>query len=265
VKAPWELALERELAKRPRNDEGQPLCECGAVVGERKHVCDECMRKWEEQRKREDAQRALEAWRERVRLRIGAFPQWNHTRIDSPEFVESIKSPKFRKAAQLYQVEHGDLALLGHTGTGKTSTMDAIAQRAVANVLAAGPRDCVSIPDHQLIDGDCYFIRAAELIRAMRRHPLGAKNDAPEFERALRCRWLVVDDLGLEPPGTESTLHELYDERYKLRGRGLVSVTMFTSGFTQKQLCERYGPAFVRRITEPKGAILEAWGSPVNG
>lgn len=253
----------RQLAERPLNADGQPLCKCGALVGKDQLQCADCRdevgRRWarEQQEKQHEKQHAH--WFESIKRMTQSFPTWPHALVASENFRTAVKAPALRAVAERYEPAHGNLVLLGDTGQGKTTTVDAIAQRLAGVVIATSARTGWNdSPAYAFIATAC-FVRVAELVRALRRHRLGAGHDAPELERAMEASWLVLDDLGNEPSGFEQTLLDILDERYERRARGTPTWTFVTSGMKRAQLIERYGSAAVRRFVDPKGSIVEAW------
>lgn len=196
-------------------------------------------------------------WRREVIEAIGTFPRWPHARIGLPAFAAKVKVPELRVAAERYAPARGNLTLLGPTGAGKTTAAVAIADRHVLAMLEvvrrAEDRTHWASAEPWRLLRSAYFIRAAELVRAMRSHPLG-HGDAPEVVRAMRASWLVIDDLANEPVGHESAFLDLVDERYVHQ-----RPTCITSGFRLGQVEGRYSAAFLRRLVEPTGAVIDGW------
>lgn len=196
-------------------------------------------------------------WRREVIESINTFPPWKHARIGSPAFARSVKIVELRAAAERYTSARGSLTLAGPPGVGKTTVAVAIAARHVVATL-----ELVGVAQHRSqwedsepwrLISSAYFLRAAELVRALRGHPLG-HGSAPELTRAMRASWLVIDDLGNDPEGTEKTFLEIADERYEHQ-----RPTLVTSGWTPKALADRYSAAFLRRLVEPAGAVIDGW------
>lgn len=147
----------------------------------------------------------------------------------------------FLRAALSWRWGHGNLLLLGRTGDGK-STACALLFRAL---LAHGVRHGGEAWENARFMA---WFGAADLADATREHPLG-RGEAPETQQACRARLLFLDDAGLDiDPATCSLV---LDERYRCE-----RPTIITSGRSEEQLIAHYGAAFVRRMTEPHGAIM---------
>lgn len=133
---------------------------------------------------------------------------------------------------------HGNLLLLGPTGSGK-STVCAILFR---QLLAHGVRHGGEAWERARFMA---WFRADDLAEAKREHPLG-KGEAPDMMRASRARLLVLDDAGWDRDPTACSV--VLAARYEA---GLP--TIITSGKTELELIAHYGAAVVRRMTETGG------------
>jgi DNA replication protein DnaC len=135
------------------------------------------------------------------------------------------------------------LLVLGPTGSGKTTTIEVTVheryERFCAEVAADGPQRMM----------DFAYVTGHQLSGCRRRAKIGS--EAPLVERACAAALLYLDEIGFEPPGEE--LFAVVDHRY---AAGLPMVTC--SGATKQQLVEKYGGAFVRRLVEPGGVLVDA-------
>lgn len=158
------------------------------------------------------------------------------------EVLESrIGEKDFLRAALGWRWGQGNLLLLGQTGSGK-STACAILYRAL---LAHGVRHGGEAWENARFMA---WFGAAELADAAKEHPFG-KGEAPETRHACRARLLVLDDAGLDTDPAVCSL--VLDERYQCE-----RPTIITSGRSEAELVTHYGAAFVRRMTEPNGAMM---------
>lgn len=152
-----------------------------------------------------------------------------------------VQEKDFLRAALSWRWGQGNLLLIGRTGDGK-STACALLFRAL---LAHGVRQGGAAWENARFMA---WFGAADLADATREHPLG-RGEAPETQQACRARLLFLDDAGLDiDPATCSLV---LDERYRSE-----RPTIITSGRTEEELIAHYGAAFVRRMTEPHGAIM---------
>jgi hypothetical protein len=158
------------------------------------------------------------------------------------ETLESrVVEKDFLRAVMGWRWGQGNLLLLGQTGSGK-STAVAILYRAL---LAHGVRHGGQAWENARFMA---WFGAAELAEAAKEHPFG-KGEAPETRHACRARLLVLDDAGLDTDPAVCSL--VLDERYQCE-----RPTIITSGRSEAELIAHYGAAFVRRMTEPRGAIM---------
>jgi len=158
-----------------------------------------------------------------------------------PVLESRIGEKDFLRAALSWRWGQGNLLLLGQTGSGK-STAVAILYRAL---LAHGVRHGGEAWESASFMA---WFGAAELAEAAKEHPFG-KGEAPETRHACRARLLILDDAGLDTDPAVCSL--VLDERYQCE-----RPTIITSGRSESELIVHYGAAFVRRMTEPHGAIM---------
>lgn len=155
------------------------------------------------------------------------------------ELSERIACEELMRAARSWHPStHGNLALLGSTGRGKTTAAALIYRR----LLRDGWRDG---GEAWALAQGMRWMRAEALERAMRGHPLG-QGDCPDYREAVHASVLVLDELGWEsyPRLIASVLAERYDSP---------RLTIITSGKTLGQLRDDYGDAAIRRMVTYHG------------
>jgi len=177
---------------------------------------------------------------------------------DSPEFNQRVQEPRLRSAAERYRVEkHGNLALLGPAGCGKTMVAGSIIKRLCAEAVAAfiaPARDSSKLE----YAARSVWTTAADLLNSRRQHRLG-EGEAPEFLRAETAPLLVLDELGQEI-ADDRWLLEFLNARYN---RGLPTIS--TSGLGRLELDNRYGVGAVRRLVEPTGRFVDLFDAAKGG
>jgi DNA replication protein DnaC len=94
-----------------------------------------------------------------------------------------------------------------------------------------------------------HWFRADELARA-----LADRGGSERVELAKGAPLICLDELGWER--FHETLCEVVGARYD---RGLVAIT--TTGLPLPELVARYGDAFVRRLTDPGGILIDLWAN----
>ena len=78
-----------------------------------------------------------------------------------------------------------------------------------------------------------------------------AKDESPDFVKAMRASFLIVDDLGAEPPNikvfgsNKYPLVDLITERYDN-----MNATIFTTNLTPENLSRYYGERVADRLNE---------------
>lgn len=217
----------------------------------------EAWRRADEERHQELLRDQAARLRSKVRRTLATFPRFVHAKVGTTAFERAV-APVFARMAELYEPSHGDALILGDSGSGKTSLVDAIADRFHDAVIRHGwTNDWMRSSEWRFLR-TAYFISVADLVRAIRGFPLG-QGDPPELRRCFTASWLCLDDLANEPPGFEKQILNILDARYRCNGRGHPAPTFVTSGFTKAELEARYGVPCVRRLIETHGAQVEAW------
>lgn len=149
-----------------------------------------------------------------------------------------IGEKDFLRVTEGWRWGHGNLLLLGTTGSGKSTACAMLFRALLANGVRHG--------------GEAWerarfmaWFRADDLAEAKREHPLG-KGEAPDLMRASRARLLVLDDAGWDrdPTACSVVLAARYESALP---------TILTSGKTEPELIAHYGAAVVRRMTETGG------------
>jgi len=246
--------VDREFFRRMRcrqSAAGEWLCHCGAVLSDLEWTeCKSCdALRAEKQRAKEDADERHSA----IARGLASVPRgWSW--VDDPQiFAARVRSKKLRAIATKYELELGNLVLLGPAGCGKTATLYRIARRLVFAAADAGHRIRYG-EKLQKIYG-LHWATALSLATARARHPLG-KAEAPEIDDAINAAVLCVDELGYESSRDPSMMLEILDARY-VAGR----ITWVTSGAKPAQLVDRYGAGAWRRMVEPVGLVVEDWSA----
>jgi hypothetical protein len=195
---------------------------------------DELAEARERKAQRDDAERKLaarvaDAWR-RV---PAAF------RRTMPELLKQIEDSPAQPANRRLLAKVRDLhaiagVLSGPTGCGKTTAAAVLVRRALAEFQQSNGERCECATD-------LVWTSAIELALAERRHALGAGE--PELlVKARTCGLLVLDDLGLEEPGS---VLPILSSRYDW-----CRATIATTGLGRKALATHLGAAGVRRLLE---------------
>jgi DNA replication protein DnaC len=211
-----------------------PCDGCGQVETIMGSLCDRC----EETRlRRERVTRAKGGVSSLVR-QLESAP-----RLGSPEFAERVRAERLRLFAERYTFERGNALVIGNSGTGKTTAVNALVVRLAAEAVAAGADDSPIM--------SCRRTTGPRIARALRETRLGV--ECAELDHARQCHVLVLDEIGQEMADPR-WLFELMDERYGQR------VTITASGLTRAELDARYGTGAARRLVEPVGSVLDLFG-----
>ena len=154
------------------------------------------------------------------------------------ELVDFVKfwNPRLRRNA----------VFLGETGVGKSTAAAAMFRRALLAGVQNGGEDWnIALRMH--------WYRSAKLERLVREWPLG-HGECPAYTAAKNASVFFLDDLGWEkdPKAMADFLAEMYESS---------CLVILTSGFNKKDLDERYGAAFVRRMLTNRASVIESWPS----
>ena len=178
--------------------------------------------------------------RERTELkRRAGLPSWKWCRFGTAKFERRTeRALAIKTYSRDWTRAEGAGVLSGATGVGKTLCIVALGHRLI---------DLLSRP---LADKQRHFlrrvkfVRASLLVKAADRHPLG-DGEPPLIARCVNASLLLCDDIGNEGPDRSRTLFEVIDRRYMAS-----QPTLVTTYMSRLQLSDRYGDAFVRRLTD---------------
>jgi hypothetical protein len=151
----------------------------------------------------------------------------------------------FLRVALGWRWGHGNLLLLGPTGSGKSTAVAMLFRSLLVHGVKHGGE---AWENARLMA----WYRADDLAEDRKEHPYG-KGEAPEVSRASRARLLILDDAGWDrdPAACSTVLAARYEA-------GLP--TIVTSGKTESELVTHYGAAVVRRMTETGGRGVAGGG-----
>lgn len=161
---------------------------------------------------------------------------------DRAEYESAVSAPPLRAIAERWVPSRGGLLVLGRTGAGKTASVVRALRRIVR--AATDYRDPVL---------RLRWTTATELVRARTEHRLG-QGEPDVIREARSAPVLVIDEIGFER-ADEALWTDLIHERYQKQ-----SVTLATSGRDADAFALRYGSATMRKLTDPRGALLDLWG-----
>lgn len=160
----------------------------------------------------------------------GLPPRYRWASFESPELAARVRPPKAIQRALAASQAASTVVLLGGAGSGKTSLACAVLRALAAQFKIVGS-----------------FASCFGLAKARQEHPLG-QGDAPAVSDAARAKLLLLDELGAEL-SRNTAVAEVIHERHAQERQ-----TIYTSGFTEQQLCDRYGDGIARRVFE--GAVV---------
>lgn len=195
------------------------------------------------------------------------MPNWTAT-ASTQVVLDAIGDERLRRGAEAALEHRTNQILLGPTGVGKTSTngwavremgfrwlandyigqLQRIVDRGEDGCRFKTPADDVKQVRRMEVSATekLVWVTAYQLAESVRQHPLG--EGEPKIVADMRTKsFAVLDDLGNEPRGAE-VLFSVMDSRYEQGLRTFVS-----TGLTMDDLTNRYGSAFVRRLTEYRG------------
>lgn len=153
--------------------------------------------------------------------------RWAHA--DAPELAARVRHPHARAWAWS-PPSSTFVVIAGATATGKTS----LACAAMRTAVIQRRREAA----------ECLFVSAHRLGVARIQSKAGA-GESLDVERAMRCGWLLLDDLGSERDTANNAIPDVIWERYD---RELT--TWITTGLTSKEIEARYGAGFMRRLID---------------
>lgn len=195
-------------------------------------LCEACAEREQENARRDALCRATRGLRKQLK---------DCPKVGSPEFEMRVSSPKLRAFAERYTFARGNALVLGPTAIGKTTAMDAMEQRLIAEAIEArAPESPISA---------ALRTTGLRLARVMREQRLGTTSE--DLDQARRARVLFLDEIGQEHADPRWLL-ELLDDRYLAR-----AITITTSGLTRGELEKRYGSGAFRRLVEPVGVVID--------
>ncbi|MEI9949472.1 MAG: hypothetical protein WDO74_10935 [Pseudomonadota bacterium] len=255
------------LAARPVDDTGLPLCDLckNQVLGAREFVCSACTSRMAAEERARDLAQCIKARLESAR---STLPDWDFADTAHPLFSSRVKHQSLRAAAKKWALDKGSLMLSGPAGIGKTVCSATIARRLVRDgetaALAAGAKS--TIRPHELllrvpqfkIASAVRWVSALDLVAARRGHPLG-RGECALWDTATKAGVLFLDEVGQEQ-AQAGWLLELLDARYRR-----CAPTVTSSGLTKAELETRYGSGAARRLVEPGGVWIDAFGGPGGG
>lgn len=212
----------------PQDRRGPPPCpKCREAREERERIAaEERGRQAHEERRRD----RIEYTRTNLPLRF----QWASS-LDVPELRQRVRPASIIAKAKSLVTTKENVVLLGDAGLGKTSLACALLCEIAAHMNVTG-----------------MFVNSFEIAEARRQHRLG-QGEPEIIDRALEAGILLIDELG-----AEQSKDLAVDELIRARHDGM-DRTIFTTGFSQAFLTEKYGAGVARRIFEGS-AILRLGG-----
>jgi DNA replication protein DnaC len=167
------------------------------------------------------------------RLALETIP----TRFGWADFANPCLRERVKPAEAVSQgqalIGRPNIVLVGPAGSGKTSLAIAMLRQAIESVPVTRRRRCTQ-----------RFTSAYALNKARSMHPLG-EGEAPLVAAAMNSELLVIDDLGAEIDRHGTAVSEVIYERHNDE-----LPTWVTTGFSPKELADRYGGGIARRVFE---------------
>ena len=154
------------------------------------------------------------------------FPRFRWAAFGAAELMARVPNQDAIRAGQR-SFEHPWVCLVGLTREGKTSLASAMFR---ARCLATKVR------------GD--FVPSYKLGLARLQHPAG-RGEPEVVATAMTAKFLVLDDVGGERDNPTNAIPDIICERHDQD-----RPTWVTTGFTAKQMADRYGAGVARRLFE---------------
>lgn len=157
----------------------------------------------------------------------------------APELLGRCAAP-LRKALAALETTTLSALLMGPSGSGKSTAAALLVRRAISGYVHTSGQQWREI-------ADLAWFTATDLAMADKRHPLG-EGLPPTVARAMSASALVLDDVGLEPPGSTAifgVLSARYDQ---------CRPTIVTTGLGKAELTAHLSAAGVRRIVDQHAA-----------
>lgn len=173
---------------------------------------------------------------------MAAMPSMGFADVRNAEWCAKAH-PRLVKFADRWTMLLGSFALLGKSGTGKTSSCRALCDRLRREALARGD------VAHPIVGA--VWANGVDYARHRRELPRG-KPDL-ELDAMGKASFLVLDEIGQEDCQPQWLL-EVLDARYRRK-----RPTLTTSGLTRAQLEARYGTGIARRLVEPVGQFIDLY------
>lgn len=166
---------------------------------------------------------------------------------DMAELRKRVHPVLYRFALHHDPREHGSALLLGPSGVGKTTAAAVLVRR-----LAKQAREATVGADSHWM-ARVKWCEAHALVKAAKEWPLG-KGEPPLVDRCREASLLVLDEVGFEPH--DPILLDVVNGRYKAR---LPTIVTSGLGSTAAEFTDRYGEAFVRRLSgRDVGKVFDA-------
>jgi DNA replication protein DnaC len=226
---------------------GKAKCEhCGEIRDWGDEPACGCERNLELQESRSVRRQQVDATIERI---VPEGMRW--ARLGTPEWGKvEAKERRVGEFVRRWNRDAGSVLILGPTGVGKTAAAIALMLRILNR--AGKPEESERNVRWAL---GMKFVDASELVVARRNSKLG--DEAGLVEQAKRASLLVLDELGFET--FSQVPYEVVNARY-LSGAPTIITSGLQSSKRGNEFANRYGAAFMRRITD-RGGVINLWES----